>query len=177
MFLLWLLFVLSTLSQVITYDDIEKPKTINFVHQNSEVLNNHKTFTESQAEILIEMNFCLPLEIQYIINNMTKVYKNIDTKHLTEALFLTKLSKDLQNHKPFCDAIKDATSVYVKRMSFLLNMKYYKPDIAKDIKQIIHDYNINKRCLDIKLDNMDKPGIFKCIKDTERRALFNALRQ
>ena len=179
--LLLLFFVLSSLAQVMTdYSDdddrIEKRKTINYIHQHHEMLTNHRKFTESQSIIIIEINNCFPKNIQYIINNMTLFYKSIDYNHVTESLFFTKLSKDLQNHKSFCNAINDASIVYIKRMSYLINMKYYKPNIAKEIKKRVNDYNIHKRCLDEKME-YDNFELFKCIKDTERRALFNALRQ
>lgn len=177
MIIFFLLFVLSVLSQVITYDKIEPKPTINFINQNLDVLNNHKIFIEAQAIVLIEIKYCLPPSIQYLLGNLTLFYRDIDTKHVTEGFLFTKLSKDLQNHKPFCSAIKDSANVFVKRMSYLLNLKYFRPDVSKELKKKVHSYNIHQRCLETSFDLGDKYELFKCLKDTERKALFNALRQ
>lgn len=163
---------------ILAISSVNEGVKIDFVHQRyTTVTDNHRTFTESQSIILSEMNYCLPINIQYIINNLTSLYNPFDNKCVTKGLFFTKFSKDVQNYKPFCEAINDATDVYIRRMSYLINMKYYKPHISKEIKERAYYYNTYRRCLDESVDIQNKQVLFKCLKDTERRALFNALRQ
>jgi hypothetical protein len=169
-----LLFIVSIYSQVITYDAPPKEKKIDYIYQSQDVLNRNKLFREQQAIVLIEIKFCLPLNIQYLIGNFTLFYKDIDTKHLTEGFLFTKLSKDLQNHKPFCNAIKDASNVFFKRMRYLLNYQYYRQDVAIERKEKVDEYDIYQRCLKLPLELPSNSDLFECLQKTERKALINA---
>lgn len=161
----------------INKEPLKKEETINFVQYNIDSLKGHKIFTETQGSKILLMNKCFPLDIQNYINSLLNIYNEYDKKNEEKCLFYTKLSKDLQNNRNFCDAIIDALKTYSKRMTFIINQRYYNPEISIKLKSNLEALNIKDTCTSIMKNNFFiKHELFKCLQNYERESLIYARR-
>jgi len=178
LFILLLFFCINSKQIRVEHDD-----RIHYMQNYLNKLKPHRVFVEENANVLITMKTCYPLNIKYLMNNVTNIYKNYEENNITQGIILTKLYKDLLNYKPFCKSLKDAFDIYISKMTSLLNQDLINSVIIKQLKQQYYNYNIFDKCnkedqsiLKKTFGSIQSPGV-KCLKVIERNALFHGLRQ
>jgi hypothetical protein len=153
---------------------------IHYMQNHDHKLNGQRVFVEENANMLITMKNCYPLNIQYLMNNVTDIYKDYEEDNSTQSLVLTKLYKDLLNYIPFCKALNSAFDLYITKMTSLLYQYEINNVIIRKLKQQYYNFNIFEKCK--KEDEIENFGSIqssgiKCLKIIERNALFHSLRQ
>ena len=178
LFILLLFYCFNSKKTTVDYDD-----RLHYMQNYFHKLKGHKVFVEENANVIITMKDCYPLNIQYLMNNVTDIYKNYEENNTTQGLILTKLYKDLYNYKPFCKSLKDAFDVYISKITSLLNQNFIDNVIIKGLKQEYYNFNIFEKCikedqsiLQQNFGSIQSSGI-KCLKVIERNALYHGLRQ
>lgn len=184
------LFYMINIVKSQSNDDILYNSDIYHLRRHTDSLGSYKAFKETSSIKMIDIKDCYPVEIKYLINNITLLYNKYDSNSETEALFLSKMCKDIQqNYRIFCNIITDSMNGYVKTMTFIINRLIEKQKIDKGVaislKKSYLDFSIKSKCDDIiknikepieeYFGSVDSKGIL-CIRRIERQALFHGLR-
>lgn len=179
LFILLLFYCFNSRQIEVDYDD----NRIHYMQNHLHKLKGYKVFVEENANMLMLMKDCYPLNIQYLMNNITFLYKDYEETNATQGLILTKLYKDLLNYKQFCKALKESFDIYISKMTSLLNQKNINRVIVNKLKQRYLIFNIFEKCmkedeliLKRNFGSIQSSGI-KCLKASEKKALFHGLRQ